>query len=172
MPDYDSSLPVRTEADGDVKVIVVDPDTTTQQLAVDDDGAIGVTQKSGDVWEVHNAEASSADEMHLYDTKTDIAPNSPTKVIDVAVNVGKVFLVKQFQGSCSGKAKIELLVGATLSPVVMATAFTSTAQPNYDVTFPNPIEVAAGDKVILQVTNKDKANADLYGWVNGAEIDA
>ena len=42
MADYDSSLPVRTETDGDVKSVIVDPVTTTQQLGVDSNGRIGV----------------------------------------------------------------------------------------------------------------------------------
>jgi len=172
MPDFDSSLPVRTETDGDVKAVIVDPTTPTQQLAVDADGAIAVAQKSGDVWEVHFSETASAVEKHLYDTKTGIAPNTPTKVIDYAVPSSTIFLIKQFQGACSGRAKIELLTGAVGSQAVVATAFTSTSMPNYDVTLPNPIEVPAAEKITLQITNRDMANADLYGWVNGAEIAA
>lgn len=41
MADYDSSLPVRTENDGDIKNVIVDPTTTSQQLGVDANGRLG-----------------------------------------------------------------------------------------------------------------------------------
>lgn len=42
MADYDSSLPVRTEADGDVVAKISDATVTTQQLKVNADGSIDV----------------------------------------------------------------------------------------------------------------------------------
>ena len=42
MADFDSSLPVRTETDGDVKAVIVDPTVTTQQASVDANGRLSV----------------------------------------------------------------------------------------------------------------------------------
>lgn len=47
MADFNSSLPVRTEAAGDVQVKVVDSVTPSQQLAVNADGSVNITDNSG-----------------------------------------------------------------------------------------------------------------------------
>jgi hypothetical protein len=45
--DFNSSLPVRTENDGDVVVKVGDASTPSQQLAVNADGSVNITDNSG-----------------------------------------------------------------------------------------------------------------------------
>lgn len=47
MSDYNSSLPVRTENDGDVVVKVGDATTPSQQLTVNADGSVNITDNSG-----------------------------------------------------------------------------------------------------------------------------
>lgn len=47
MADFDSSLPIRTEAAGDVVVKVADATLTSQQLAVNADGSVNVTDNGG-----------------------------------------------------------------------------------------------------------------------------
>jgi hypothetical protein len=48
MADYDSSLPIRTENDGDAVVKIADSTTTTQHLQVNADGSAEVNQKKLD----------------------------------------------------------------------------------------------------------------------------
>lgn len=47
MSDYNSSLPVRTENNGDVAIRVVDGTITSQQLTVNADGSINITDNGG-----------------------------------------------------------------------------------------------------------------------------
>lgn len=47
MSDYNSSLPVRTESAGDLAVKIVDATVTSQQLAVNSDGSINITDNGG-----------------------------------------------------------------------------------------------------------------------------
>jgi hypothetical protein len=47
MSDYNSSLPVRTENDGDVVVKIADATTPSQQLTVNPDGSVNVTDNGG-----------------------------------------------------------------------------------------------------------------------------
>ena len=47
MADYDSSLPVRTENDGDVVAKIGDGTTPSQQLKVNVDGSISVDDNGG-----------------------------------------------------------------------------------------------------------------------------
>jgi hypothetical protein len=49
MSDYNSSLPVRTENDGDVVIKVGDGTTPSQQLAVNADGSVNITDNSGSI---------------------------------------------------------------------------------------------------------------------------
>lgn len=47
MSDYNSSLPVRTENDGDIVVKIGDGTTPSQQLAVNSDGSVNITDNGG-----------------------------------------------------------------------------------------------------------------------------
>lgn len=47
MSDYNSSLPVRTEQNGDVAVKIVDGTITSQQLTVNSDGSVNITDNNG-----------------------------------------------------------------------------------------------------------------------------
>lgn len=47
MSDFDSSLPVRTQNDGDVVAKIADASTPSQQLAVNADGSINITDNGG-----------------------------------------------------------------------------------------------------------------------------
>ncbi len=49
MSDYDSSLPVRTQNDGDVVVKISDATITSQQLTVNADGSINITDNGGSI---------------------------------------------------------------------------------------------------------------------------
>ena len=49
MADYDSSLPVRTENDGDVVSKIADATIPSQQLAVNADGSVNITDNGGSI---------------------------------------------------------------------------------------------------------------------------
>lgn len=223
MADYNSSLPVRTETDGDVVAKVVgavsgnvgevnasneqlvkDTDVENQlvgietkltdgsqvtkitdgtdQLEVNADGSVNTVTKitdGTDQLEV-NADGSinvvvqdagvSATEKQVYGTTSAGVPNTPSNVVNYTVTALKTFLIKKVYASASGKCKVELKVGPAASEVTQAVGFNSTSNPAVEFTFPAPIEVVAGDKILVVVTNKDQANQDLYAYVNGNEL--
>jgi hypothetical protein len=53
---------------------------------------------------------------------------------------------------------------------VRAVLFLKTAAGFGEFTFPSAIEVVAGDNILVTGTNLDKANQDLYAWINGTEV--
>ena len=196
MADYDSSLPVRTENDGDVvsklagltTANIAEVNASNEQLVKDTD--VNTTQTdgtqktqvvdgAGDVLAVNTdgsinvnvvAAALSATEKQVYGTVAAGVPNTPNNVVDYTVTALKTFILRQFQASGSGKLKVEVKVGPAASEVTKATFFNSTADPNVGVTFASPIEVPAGEKILVVVTNKDQANQDLYAFINGNEV--
>jgi hypothetical protein len=208
MADYDSSLPVRTETNGDVvskivgkasgevaevntadELLVHDADVKTAVEAVTTElqNGIDVTLATGAEVKITdgtytldvNADGSinvivqesvAGAEVHVYDTTSAGVPGTPSDVIDYTVTVGKTLQLKAVQVASSGKAKFEVKVGPTLTLATVAVGFLSTADGSVELTFPQPIEVVAGDKVVVTVTNKDKANADLYAFINGNEL--
>lgn len=225
MADYDSSLPVRTETDGDVvskivdstganiwtidangigqvnlndgtnalvigasgeltvdlltgaKVIITDG---TDDLAINADGSINnvitdgtdtlAINTDGSINVVVQEEGVSATEVHEYATSTAIAPNTPTTVVDYTVTASTTLKLRGWKIMCSGKAKGSLRVGPAASEVEVDVSFVSTSDGSYETHFDAPIEVSAGDKVLVVMENRDKANADIYAWINGNEI--
>lgn len=202
MADYNSSLPVRTETDGDVvgkiigkasgeiaevnandELLVHDQDTKdavdavatalgdgtqvtkitdgVDELEVNSDGSINVVVVEAGV---------SATEKQIYATTVAGVPNTPNTTISYTVTALKTFLIKKVFASGSGTLKVELKTGTPSSETTKAVAFSSTANPNADISLPAPIEVIAGDKILVIITNKDKANQDLYAFVNGNEV--
>jgi len=189
MADYDSSLPVRTETDGDIGAVIVDKVTPANSWDIDANGAGLVTDANGnlstlvtdgtDVLEINSDgsinviiqdEAITSGEVHEYGTVSAGIPGTINTVVDYTVTALKTLRLKSFQASASGKFKAELQVGPTGSEVTVATVFGSTSDGVQELTFPNAIEVAAGDKVLVVVTNNDKANADVYAYINGIEL--
>jgi hypothetical protein len=65
MADYDSSLPVRTENDGDIVVNISDPNNSANKLAIEADGSINV-----------NAQFGSGNKVEITDGTDDLAINT------------------------------------------------------------------------------------------------
>jgi hypothetical protein len=195
MADYNSSLPVRTEADADIVAALGDGTTrvavtTNNELSVYDaevadnqtDGSQKTQIVDGDNSEVMTVnpdgsinvvlveEAASAGEVHVYGTAVASAPETPQTIVDYIVPVDKTLRIRAIQGACSGKAKVELKTGTDGSETTKAVGFLSTSSGFAEIVFPQPIEVVAGDSVLLIVTNNDKQNADVYGFVNGSLV--
>jgi len=179
MADYDSSLPVRTEADGDVVSKIGDGTTPSQYWEILSTGEGVVTMRQNGNVMVVNADGSInanivqgvvGDEVHVYATSSSIAPNTPTNVVNYTVTALKTLVLKHVQAACSGKCKVELKTGPTGSETTKAVGFISTASGQVEWKFAQPIEVIAGDKVLVVMTNKDNANTDLYAFINGNEV--
>jgi hypothetical protein len=132
----------------------------TDSLAINTDGSINVQV----------AEGIAGAEVHVYDTVASAVPATPETVVDYTVTTGKTLQLKSVQVASSAKAKFEVKAGTPSSETTRAVGFISTAKGMEQVFFSQPIEVVAGDKVLVIVTNLDKANADVYAFVNGNEI--
>jgi hypothetical protein len=132
----------------------------TDDLVINGDGSINVNV----------VDAVAGAEVHVYGTASASVPGTPSTVVSYTVTAGKTLQLKAFSASFSGKGKAELKAGTPSSETTRAVAFCSTASGSVEITFPQPIEVVAGDKVLLILTNKDNANADVYGFINGNEI--
>ena len=181
MADFDSSLPIRTENDGDAVakivshldanngweilgtnegVVTVRDPATGNVIAVNADGSINV----------NIVDAQMGDAVHVYNTEVAGVPGTENTVIDYTVTAGKTLKLKTVHGSASGKCKVEVKVGPTGSEVTQAVYFLGTADGGDQVQFSSPIEVSAGDKVLVLMTNRDTANQDLYAFINGEEV--
>lgn len=170
-----ADIDIRALTNEDV-VTVEQPDATKLLASVEqsDESKLLATAKqaAGDIYEVHVNESGAGDQKHVYDDAVAGAPNTPVTVLDYTVTTGKTFLLKKVQGSAAGRCKIELKTGASGSEVLQTVMFTSTANPNGESEFPNAIEVAAGHKILVIVTNKDATATDLYAYINGVEVAA
>jgi hypothetical protein len=93
MADYDSSLPVRTEAAGDVDVFISDSTTPTQKLKVNADGSIDTNFATGSKVQITdgvddlevNADGSINvvdDDLTFANDKVDVSGSSITATVD------------------------------------------------------------------------------------------
>lgn len=132
----------------------------SDDLVINGDGSINVNV----------VDAVAGAEVHVYGTVATGVPGTPNTVVSYTVTTGKTLQLKAAQCAFSGKGKAELKAGTPSSETTRAVWFVSSASGFGEITFPQPIEVVAGDKVLLILTNNDKANADVYGFINGNEI--
>ncbi len=197
MSDYNSSLPVRTQNNGDVAVKVVDGLIPSQQLAIDSSGRVvvkiqdasgsDISQTAGALNvslrdEAGNAYSNSNPlqvtvlesegvEVNNYDVASAIAVGA-TANHDYVVTAGKTLQLSQFHAAASGKMKVEVQVETAVASGVFLTKwvfFNSTANPNTSLTLKECISVLAGVKVRIAKTNKDSQAQDLYSTISGHE---
>jgi len=109
--------------------------------------------------------------VHDYQTSAALASAASVN-LDYTVTATKTLHLKGIQVSGSGKVKVELKAGALADLESKAVAFTSTANPNGYIEFPEPIQVpdTSTGTVRLTVTNKDDSAQDVYAYINGVEI--
>jgi len=181
MADYDSSLPVRTQTNGDVASKIVDGTTVSQvmEVKVTKEAMVSLREPaSGNIVKV-NADGSIntnvvtvsvGDDKQVYGTTVAAVPNTPGNVISYTVTAAKTFLLKAVSFAASGKAKFELKTGVPASETTKAVGFISTSNGVFQWTFEKPIEVVATDKILVVGTNKDNQNQDLYAFINGEEV--
>jgi len=85
------------------------------------------------------------------------------------VTVGKTLTLEKIQASGSGKMRVEVKHGTSGSTVTTLVLFNSTANPNVEYEFAEPIQVVAADVVEVIITNLDNQAQDLYSLIEGEE---
>jgi hypothetical protein len=154
----DGTETLAINTDGSVLAQITDG---TDALDVNPDGSINVNVIS----------AVMAGEVHEYGSTVDTAAGATADVVDYTVTAATTLILRGWSASSSGKARAELLVGPAASEVSQAVRFISTSNGGFSETFPEAIEVAAGDKVLVSITNNEPGQAtNLYAWINGREI--
>lgn len=111
-------------------------------------------------------------EVNNYQTSAAVASGASVD-LDYTVTALKTLKLSQMHGSASGKAKFELKVETGVGSGTFNTKFVffnSTAQPNVGLTLKEHIDVAAGVKVRVSVTNKDVQAQDVYVTICGHEV--
>lgn len=166
-----TSLPVRTEANGDVKSSIVDIDTPSVGAAVD------ATQKrlkvesrtlgpDGSVNSAANpifvAESGApGDERYDYDLADDIAPATPTDHDYSVTNAAKLYDVLV---SAPGRATFEIQIETAAASGIFNTVraiFTSASAQNAVSGFTLPKVVPAGAIVRVIKTNNENGSQTL-----------
>lgn len=137
--------------------------TVTASNALKVDGS-AVTQP------VSIVDAQVANEVHSYDTSAGISAAASDNHDYTIGNTA--LLLKSISASSSGKMKIELQVGPVGTLVTKGVWFTTSANPNLDVTFPQPIEVPSASTGTVRIirTNLESSAMDVYSFINGKEV--
>lgn len=114
----------------------------------------------------------SGSEINDYKTVVALASTS-TDNHDYTVTVAKTFILTQILAAATGKMKVEVQIESAAGSGTFATKyvfFNSTATTNINESFKSPIQVVAGARVRLIVTNTDKQAQDVYSTICGEEV--
>ena len=152
----------------------------TDFLAVETDGSINARIKdaSGNAFTGLNPlpVSISADvagtEVNAYSTSASVASNA-SATNTYTVTALKTLILTQIEASASGKIKLEAAIEtgiASGSYLTKFVQFNSTSEPNLSIELKAPIQVAAGVRVRLTITNLDKASQDVYSTISGQEV--
>jgi hypothetical protein len=187
MSDFNSSLPIRTETNGDAIIRICDKTTNTQVLAINtlnraevdiaqqSIGSIKVSKDNNANTELNPifvsvGQAVSGGEIHHYYVSPAPVAKTLFDTHTYPVTGGKTLLLKQVIATASGKAKFEVKVGLPGFEATKFVGFTSSSDNNMNYTFSQPIEVAGASNVLVVRTNMDNAAMDLYSTIIGVEI--
>lgn len=105
MADFDSSLPIRTESAGDVAVKVVDSTITSQQLTVNADGSVNITDNGASLTvdatnlDIRDLSSTQDSVEVLQNTHDDLNGNMTIQVADVDVSNANPVPVSDAGGS-------------------------------------------------------------------------
>lgn len=103
-----------------------------------------------------------------YQTASAVA-NGSTGTLTYTVTVGKTLYLKQIIASASG-GPVRVQVDYGVGPTIICVGFTSTAFPNYDETFAQPIAIPSATTVNIKIMNNAGAAQDIYGTFIGHEV--
>lgn len=147
-------------------VLGVRNDTQATLTSTDLDYSPISVDKSGNVLTV---EAGRADGVITnYGTVSSVAHNA-TGTVTYVVPVGKTFYLKQILASSSG-APCKVVVDYGVGPTTIFTGFYSSANPLIDVTFAQPIPIAASTSVNTKITNMGGMAQDIYSTIIGFTV--
>jgi hypothetical protein len=118
---------------------------------------------------VQQAAGVSGGEVHDYDTSAAVGAGS-SDTHTYTVTTGKTLLLKQIIFSASDYMKVEIKTGASGGTATKAVVFTAAANPNGEVTFAVPLEVASTHLVEVVRTNKGILAQDVYSTIIGTEV--
>ena len=199
MADFNSSLPMRTETNGDVAVKVVDGATPSQELSVETDGSVNIrlndgagtdltstagkldialNDESGDPYTPANplpvvfTSDLAGDEVVNFDQASAIAKDASDNH-DYTVTASKTFLIEELWITGSGKMKAEVQLETAAASGVFDTvwvAFNSTSAPNIRIPSERVAKQVAGAIIRIIRTNLDNQPQDLYSTITGLEI--
>lgn len=179
MADYDSSLPIRTEAAGDVDIFLSDATVPAQKLQINADGSAEVNQKKldsatdsvkvflndelGDPYSPSNPLSVEFFEnnMEAFDHSRGVAiAKNATHTHTLAAPAG--FKLKDVYVSGSGKMRAELKIGLD----IVAVGFNSTSNPQVSWNFQKGLN-ASSVNVEVVIENLDNQAQDLYSTIVG-----
>lgn len=151
MADFDSSLPVRTQTDGDVVAKIADATTPSQQLTVNADGSINVTDNGGsltvDAVDLDIRDLSAAQDNVAISDGTDTAQVTAAGELNVlataqpGVDIGDVTV-----NNAAGAAAVNIQDGGnsiTVDGTVSASNFPATVDTNYGTVGASTLRSAA-----------------------------
>lgn len=197
MADFNSSLPIRTENNGDAVVKIADGTTPSQVMTVNPDGSINavVAANNLDIRDLNSASDSVSADLRVGGNP--VTPANPVPVTLSAAVAGTeinnhnqavavagsatnnhdytavgTFLLTQVEASASGKARISVQIETGVATGVFSTIFVqfnSTANPNMALTLKAPVTVAAGVRVRVARRNSENQAQDLYSTISGQE---
>lgn len=159
----------------DIGVVHLTDGTTELDVAVDGsaaktngiqilgtDGVNAQVLKTDSNGQLYVLTDGSPDDAVTYGTASLVKDTAATIVTKAgAANVAKVM------ASGSGLFKCEVKYGTTGSEAVIAVLINSTANPNVELEFPNGLQVAAGESMLLSCTNLEKKaspGSDFSGY--------
>lgn len=158
MPDFNSSLPVRTQSNGDVVAFIADGTTPTQLLAVDASGRLTIKLDDG-VGNPINSQTLSASQW-LQVTDPAIGPASPgTAAVFSELSGGIYNLVAP---TLTGGQQASLQLSASGQLIVTASNLPAALDTNYGVVGASTLRTAA------QIGNATGA-ADFNAGATGAQ---
>ncbi len=195
MSDFDSSLPIRTENDGDVVVKIADSLVTSQQLSItaageakvdvtqplpagtNNIGKVSVQDSAGAAITITNplpvivSQNLPGTNVNKYNTTVNVASLGSTNH-DYTITALKTFTGKKFWASGSGKIRMDVQTspdGAAFT--TFWTGFNSTATPNIsvDLDLLSITDSGTGSKIRIIITNDDKQAFDVFTTISGVE---
>lgn len=139
MSDFNSSLPIRTETDGDVVAKIADATVPSQQLKVNVDGSINITDNSGSI----TVDAVNLDIRDLVFATDKVDISGSTVALDAGTLAALESITVQ---NPSGAGAVNIQDGGnsiTVDGTISASNFPTTVDTNFGTVGANTIRVAS-----------------------------
>lgn len=162
----DTNKVVITDGTNDLPISVDGAAEKTEGITVmGSDGTNNYTLLTDSNGALYVNTGGAPDDSVTYGT-ANLVKNTATTVVSQA-GAAKVAGIS---ASGSGRMKVEVKYGTTGSEAVIAVLFNSTANPNVEFTFPNALDVASGETILLSCTNLEwlpspTSDFDGYGSI-------